>query len=90
MGSTLKNCSVIQAMSIPHIVDGKSVLAQSQSGSGKTIAFSIGLLRSINLELQACQAIVLAPTRELVNQAADVLTILSKYLVGLTIATAYG
>ena len=50
------------------MIEGHSVIAQAQTGSGKTVAFSIGLLSRINLNMNQVQALVLAPTRELADQ----------------------
>ena len=47
---------------------GHDVIAQAQSGTGKTATFSIAILQKIDLSLKECQALILAPTRELAQQ----------------------
>lgn len=60
--------SAIQQRSIRPIVKGRDVIAQAQSGTGKTATFSISVLQKIDLELKQCQALILVPTRELAEQ----------------------
>jgi len=60
--------SAIQASTIPLILDGRNVIAQAQAGSGKTIAFTIGMLSIVDTRRDELQAICLTPTRELANQ----------------------
>ena len=72
--------SRIQNLSIPIFNSGKDLIAQSQSGTGKTGAFTIGLLNNIDLELKRTQYIIIAPTHELAKQIYDVIQNLSKYM----------
>jgi translation initiation factor 4A len=65
--------SAIQAVGIMPLVKRRDILAQAQSGTGKTGTFGIGLLSRLNMEMNAVQALVLAPTRELAEQIATVL-----------------
>lgn len=58
----------IQEKSIPVILEGKDVLAQAKTGSGKTAAFGIGLMHTLDPERYRVQALVLCPTRELAEQ----------------------
>jgi len=60
--------SEIQASTLPLILEGHNVIAQAQSGAGKTIAFVIGMLAKVNLNHHSPQALCLTPTRELANQ----------------------
>jgi len=60
--------SVIQQRAIIPFKEGKDVIAQAQSGTGKTGAFTIGILSRIKIDLMSPQALVLAPTRELAEQ----------------------
>ncbi|MES2208256.1 MAG: ATP-dependent RNA helicase DbpA [Pseudomonadota bacterium] len=60
----------IQAQSLPLILDRRDVIAQAKTGSGKTAAFGIGLLHSLNPASFAIQGLVLCPTRELADQVA--------------------
>lgn len=71
--------SAIQQRSIRPLVDMRDTIAQAQSGTGKTAAFSIGLLQNITLH-RACQAIILAPTRELAVQIEKVVAALGEFL----------
>lgn len=65
--------SPIQQRGIVPIVQGRDILAQAQSGTGKTGTFSIGVLSRVDAKLPVCQAIVLSPTRELATQTFNVL-----------------
>ncbi len=58
----------IQAESLPHILEGRDVIAQAKTGSGKTAAFGIGLLSKLDLNSFRVQAMVVCPTRELADQ----------------------
>lgn len=64
--------SSIQQRAILPAIQGKDVLAQAQSGTGKTATFSISVLQNIDLELKEPQALILAPTRELAHQIQKV------------------
>ena len=71
--------SIIQHKSIPVLMAGKDIIAQAQSGTGKTGAFSIGSLNNVDEGLKETQIIVLSPTRELADQTFKVITELSSY-----------
>jgi ATP-independent RNA helicase DbpA len=58
----------IQAASLPPILEGRDVIAQAPTGSGKTAAFGLGLLQRLDPAESRCQALVLCPTRELADQ----------------------
>lgn len=60
--------SAIQQRAIMPCIEGHDVIAQAQSGTGKTATFSISVLQKIDVTKRECQAMVLAPTRELANQ----------------------
>ena len=60
--------SAIQQKAIKPIVDGKDVLAQAQSGTGKTGTFCIGSMARIDMSIKAPQVLILTPTRELAQQ----------------------
>ena len=64
--------SAIQQRAILPCIMGHDVIAQAQSGTGKTATFAISLLQQIDIELNECQALVLAPTRELAQQIQKV------------------
>ena len=59
----------IQAQSLPAILDGRDLIAQAPTGSGKTAAFGLGLLHAIDAASVKTQALVLCPTRELADRA---------------------
>jgi translation initiation factor 4A len=71
--------SQIQTQSIPIILSGKDVVAQAQSGTGKTGAFSIGNLCMIDESVSKIQSIIIVPTRELADQVFKIIKDLSSY-----------
>jgi len=75
-----ENPSKIQNESIPIFLTGKDVIAQAQSGTGKTGAFLIGALQTLDESKKETQILVLVPTHELVHQIYEVAVELSKYL----------
>lgn len=72
--------SAIQQRAILPIVKGRDVIAQSQSGTGKTAVFSIGILQSIDISLLQTQALIISPTRELAEQTQKVLLALGDFM----------
>jgi len=72
--------SGIQQRAIIPLVKGHDVIAQAQSGTGKTATFSIGILERIDYSLLECQALILAPTRELAQQIQKVVVAIGDYL----------
>lgn len=82
--------SEIQKKSIAPIIAGRDIIAQAQSGMGKTGAFSIGTLQKIDLSKNEVQAILLAPTHELVKQTQKVIQSLGSQLQGLRVKTLIG
>ena len=66
--------SLIQRKALLTIFDKKDIIAQAQSGTGKTGVFTIGVLQKVNTEVNKTQAMILAPTRELAKQIYDVIT----------------
>lgn len=75
-----KTPSPIQAKTIPLLLQGHDVIAQAQTGTGKTAAFALPILQRLSLQSYATQALVLAPTRELANQVAEQFETLSARL----------
>ena len=65
-----QNMTAVQAQSLPIIMTGKDVIAQAKTGSGKTVAFSLGVLSRLNVARFRIQGLVLCPTRELAEQVA--------------------
>lgn len=82
--------SPIQKIAIKPMVDGKDVIAQSQSGTGKTATFIIGILQNIDLMREETQAIIICHTRELAIQTHNVLKGLSKYLENISYSLCIG
>lgn len=72
--------SAIQQRAIKPIIKGRDVIAQAQSGTGKTATFAIGILQSIDLNLHETQVLVLSPTRELAVQIQKVILALGDYM----------
>lgn len=64
--------SAIQQRAIMPCIQGRDVIAQAQSGTGKTATFSISILQQIDTSIRECQALILAPTRELAQQIQKV------------------
>lgn len=64
--------SAIQQRAIMPCIQGRDVIAQAQSGTGKTATFSISILQQIDTTVRECQALILAPTRELAQQIQKV------------------
>ncbi|MFC5713130.1 DEAD/DEAH box helicase [Thalassorhabdus alkalitolerans] len=69
----------IQEKVIPFVKEGKDLIGQAQTGTGKTAAFGIPLLENIDTEEKVTQGLVLAPTRELANQVAEELNKLGRF-----------
>jgi translation initiation factor 4A len=72
--------SAIQQRAIIPCIRGHDVIAQAQSGTGKTATFSIAILQQLDITLKECQSLVLAPTRELAQQIQKVVIALGDYL----------
>ena len=68
----------IQFDVISEIKNGKNIIGQSQTGTGKTAAFVVSLLEKLDMGKRGTQALILAPTRELVNQIREEIMLLSK------------
>ncbi|MBS6517153.1 MAG: DEAD/DEAH box helicase [Clostridium sp.] len=82
--------SPIQAKAIPLEIEGKDIIGQAQTGTGKTAAFGIPLLQKIDPKNKKLQAVVLCPTRELAIQVADEIRNLAKYMHGIKVLPIYG
>ena len=80
----------IQAASLPLALQGKDLIAQAQTGSGKTAAFGLALLAKLNPRWFAAQALVLCPTRELADQVATELRRLARGLENIKVVTLCG
>lgn len=82
--------SPIQAQMIPHILEGKDVIGQAQTGTGKTAAFALPLLSKIDLTQKQPQVLILAPTRELAIQVAEAFQRYASQLKGFHVLPIYG
>jgi ATP-dependent RNA helicase DeaD len=82
--------SPIQAQCIPILLDGKDLIGQAQTGTGKTAAFALPLLEQIDVKITKPQALVLTPTRELAIQVAEALQSYAHHLPGFHVLPIYG
>lgn len=80
----------IQQLTMPLIMEGKDVVGQAQTGTGKTAAFGIPLLDIVDPNNKNTQALILCPTRELALQVSEEITKLAKYKHGIKIVPIYG
>ncbi len=82
--------SAIQAESIPHLLEGRDLIGQAQTGTGKTAAFALPLLSNLDLSSKDTQILVLAPTRELAIQVAEAMQAYARHLKGFHVMPIYG
>jgi len=82
--------SPIQAETIPLLLDGRDIIGQAQTGTGKTAAFALPLISNINLKQKDPQILVLAPTRELAIQVAEAFQKYAKHMKGFHVLPVYG
>ena len=82
--------SSIQKRAIPSMLKNRDIIAQAQSGTGKTGAFTIGTLGQINIENKSIQGVILSPTRELSKQIFDVLSNIGKMMKDLRMQLLVG
>jgi len=82
--------SPIQAQTIPLLLEGKDVLGQAQTGTGKTAAFALPLISNLDLKQKDPQILVLAPTRELAIQVSEAFQKYAKHLKGFHVLPVYG
>ena len=80
----------IQEQAIPILLEGKDIIGQAQTGTGKTAAFAIPMIQRIDPEVRRPQGIILCPTRELAIQAAEEIRKLTRYLHGVKVLPIYG
>ena len=85
-----EEASPIQAKAIPVVLEGKDIVGQAQTGTGKTAAYSIPMLQKIDPSVKKVQAIVLCPTRELAVQVAEEIRRLAKYMSDIKVLPVYG
>ena len=82
--------SPIQAEAIPLLLEGKDIIGQAQTGTGKTAAFALPLLSNLDLSQKDPQVMVLAPTRELAIQVAEAFQTYAKHIKGFHVLPIYG
>lgn len=85
-----KELTQIQKEAIPHVLSGKDIIAQSNTGTGKTAAFGIPVLENIDTKQKTPQAIALCPTRELAVQVSNEFKKMATYLDKVKIVSVYG
>ena len=82
--------SPIQAHSIPPLLEGRDLLGQAQTGTGKTAAFALPLLSRLDLKKKHPQILVLTPTRELALQVSEAIRTYARHLKGFQVLPVYG
>ncbi len=80
----------IQTLTIPHLIQGKDMIGQARTGTGKTAAFALPLLSRIDLSNKRPQVLVLTPTRELAIQVAESFKTYGAKMKGLNVLSVYG
>lgn len=80
----------VQNQSIPILLEGRDLIAQAQTGTGKTAAFALPVLSQIDLKDSNTQALVIAPTRELAMQVAEAFKGYAKKMKGFQVTSIYG
>jgi ATP-dependent RNA helicase DbpA len=86
----LTDMTTVQSRALPALLAGRDVLAQAPTGSGKTVAFALGLLRQVDLPQARVQALVLCPTRELADQVGKQIRKLGTGMANLKLSLLYG
>ena len=82
--------SPIQVEAIPTLLEGKDIIGQAQTGTGKTAAFALPILANIDPKNKATQVLILAPTRELAIQVAEACQSYAKYIDDFHVLPIYG
>ena len=85
-----KTMTEIQAQGLPHVLQGKDLIAKAKTGSGKTATFGIGLLEKINPRFFGAQALILCPTRELADQVGKELRKLARSVANIKVVLLCG
>jgi translation initiation factor 4A len=89
-GHGFEKPSPIQSKGIAPIKEGRDIIAQAQSGTGKTGCFTVGALSRVNVQENSSQVLIMAPTHELAQQIASVIHGLSNMITGIRIKTVIG
>lgn len=82
--------SPIQEQAIPFLLEGKDLIGQAQTGTGKTAAFAVPAIELIDVEKRGVQTLVMCPTRELAIQVAEEFKKIGKYKKGFRTVAVYG
>ncbi|RYX99186.1 DEAD/DEAH box helicase, partial [bacterium] len=85
-----EEASPIQSAAIPFLLEGRDVIGQAQTGTGKTVAFGIPAIEKIDTKKNETQVLILCPTRELCLQVSEEIAKLGKYKKGINIQPIYG
>ncbi|WP_181306389.1 DEAD/DEAH box helicase [Rufibacter sp. XAAS-G3-1] len=85
-----EEASPIQTAAIPLLLEGRDVIGQAQTGTGKTAAFAIPTIEGIDPNNREVQALILCPTRELAIQVSEEILKLVKYKKGISVVPIYG
>lgn len=85
-----EEASPIQTQTIPLLLDGKDIIGQAQTGTGKTAAYAIPVIERIDSATKAIQAVILCPTRELAIQVSEEFQKLLKYKHNIFVVPIYG
>ena len=80
----------IQEMAIPELMEGRDIIGQAQTGTGKTAAFGIPMIEGIDPKDNGVQGLILCPTRELAIQASEELKKMAKHVAGVKVVAIYG
>lgn len=86
----IETASPIQKESIPHLLAGKDVIGQAQTGTGKTAAFAIPVIENTHIENKKVQTLVLCPTRELAIQVTAEFKKIAQFMEGIQVVSIYG
>jgi len=84
------NMTQIQEQALPIVLDGDDIIARAKTGSGKTVAFGLGIINNLESKRFKIQTLVLCPTRELATQVANSLKQLARYKHNIKILTLTG
>ena len=80
----------IQEQALPHVLEGKDVIAQAKTGSGKTAVFGLGILQKLEPKNFSVQSVVMCPTRELAEQVAEEIRRLARPIPNIKVLTLCG
>lgn len=85
-----EEASPIQTQAIPVVMEGRDIIGQAQTGTGKTAAFGLPILQKVDPKVKKLQAVILLPTRELAIQVAEELRRFAKFMHGIKVLPIYG